>query len=71
MRSTISSKGQVTVPVEVRKRLNLISGTLVEFDLKEDGVLLRKGLSGDHPVDKIQEPYKLRGGDGEPEPCRN
>lgn len=53
MRSTISSKGQITVPVEVRERLGLVPGTLVEFELKEEGVLLRKGVSGDHPVDKV------------------
>lgn len=53
MRSTISSKGQVTVPVEVRKRLGLVAGTPVEFELHEGGVLLRKGISGDHPVDRV------------------
>jgi len=29
MRSTISSKGQITVPLEVRERLGLVPGTLV------------------------------------------
>jgi AbrB family looped-hinge helix DNA binding protein len=53
MRSTISSKGQITVPVEVRERLGLIPGTPVEFELREEGVLLRKGISGSHPVDKV------------------
>jgi antitoxin PrlF len=53
MRSTISSKGQVTVPIEVRARLGLIPGTPVEFELREEGVLLRKGISGTHPVDRV------------------
>lgn len=53
MRSTISSKGQVTVPLEVRERLGLRPGTPVEFELREEGVLLRKGISGSHPVDKV------------------
>ena len=53
MRSTISSKGQVTVPMEVRERLGLAPGTPVEFELREEGVLLRKGIAGDHPVDKV------------------
>ncbi len=53
MRSTISTKGQVTVPVEVRDRLGLLPGTPVEFELREGGVLLRKGVSKSHPVDQV------------------
>jgi AbrB family looped-hinge helix DNA binding protein len=59
MRSTISSKGQVTVPVEVRERLGLVPGTPVEFELKEEGVLLRKGISGVHPVDRVWATLRL------------
>ncbi len=59
MRSTISSKGQVTVPVEVREQLGLVPGTPVEFELKEEGVLLRKGISGDHPVDRVWATLRL------------
>ena len=53
MKSTISSQGQVTVPVEVRERLGLAAGTTVRFELRKDGVLLRKGSGRDHPVDKV------------------
>jgi AbrB family looped-hinge helix DNA binding protein len=53
MKSTISSKGQVTVPAEVRMRLGLVPGTPVEFELTEEGVLLRKRVSGTHPVDRV------------------
>ena len=53
MRSTISSKGQVTVPVQVRERMGLSPGTPVEFELREEGVLIRKGVSGSHPVDRV------------------
>jgi antitoxin PrlF len=53
MKSTISSKGQITVPVEVRERLGLATGTTVRFELRADGVLLRKGAGRDHPVDKV------------------
>ena len=59
MRSTISSKGQVTVPIEVRERLGLRPGTPVEFELREEGVLLRKGISGSHPVDKVWATLRL------------
>lgn len=55
MRSIISSKGQVTVPAEVRERLGLVPGTPVEFELREEDVLLRKGVSGSHPVDQVWE----------------
>jgi AbrB family looped-hinge helix DNA binding protein len=53
MRSTISSTGQVTVPAEVRERLGLVPGTKVEFELREEGLLLRKESSSSHPVDQI------------------
>ena len=53
LKSTISSKGQVTVPAEVRERFGLEAGTVVLFDLRQDGVLLRKGAVGEHPVDKV------------------
>jgi AbrB family looped-hinge helix DNA binding protein len=53
MRSTISSKGQITVPAAVRARLGLVPGTPVEFELLEGGVLLRKSVAGTHPVDRV------------------
>lgn len=53
MRSTISSTSQVTVPAEVRERLGLVPGTPVEFELREEGLLLRKGVSSSHPVDQV------------------
>ena len=39
--STISSKGQVTVPIEVRRRLGLKSGDLVEFVFEAGRTVLR------------------------------
>jgi AbrB family looped-hinge helix DNA binding protein len=53
MKSVVSSKGQVTLPAEVRSRLGLASGTPVQFEFTEGGVLLRKGSRGPHPVDEI------------------
>ncbi len=53
MTSTISSKGQVTVPAEIRKKLGLAPGTVVQFKLTGEGALLRKGGSGVHPVDAV------------------
>lgn len=53
MKSTVSSKGQITLPAEVRQRLGLVAGTPVRFELKRDAVVLRKGSTGTHPVDRI------------------
>jgi AbrB family looped-hinge helix DNA binding protein len=42
MKGIISSKGQITVPKSVRDRYAMGPGTEVEFELREDGALLRK-----------------------------
>jgi antitoxin PrlF len=55
MTSTISSKGQITVPKAVRDRLGLRPGTTVVFEPTADGVLLRKGDKGvPRPVDRVR-----------------
>ena len=44
----VTSKGQVTIPQEVRERAGLLPGAEVEFVLGEDGaVILRR--AGDQP----------------------
>jgi len=53
MKSTMSSKGQLTVPVELREKLGLTTGTVVQFELRNGAVLLRKGTDKGHPVDQI------------------
>lgn len=50
MKSTISSKGQITVPKKVRARYALEPGTEVEFELRDDGALLRKKRTDRHPI---------------------
>jgi antitoxin PrlF len=60
MKSKISSKGQVTVPAEVRSRLGLQPGTVVVFEIRGRGALMRKGSSGRHPVDRVFGTLKLR-----------
>jgi antitoxin PrlF len=59
MKSTLSSKGQVTVPAEVRERLGLEPGTVVLFEVVRDGVLMRKGSPRQHPVDRVYGALKL------------
>ena len=53
MKSTVSSKGKITLPVEIRDQLGLGPGEVVSLELREGGVFLRKGSSGDHPVDRV------------------
>jgi antitoxin PrlF len=38
----ITAKGQVTIPIEIRKQLELLPNTEVEFELARDGVIIRK-----------------------------
>jgi AbrB family looped-hinge helix DNA binding protein len=44
-RSTLTSKGQITLPVELRRRWDLKPGDCIDFCLEDDGrVVLRKWL---------------------------
>lgn len=42
----ITSKGQVTIPAEIRAKLGLLPETEVEFDIVGDSVRMRKGKGG-------------------------
>ncbi len=42
MNATLTSKGQITVPVEIRNRLGLQAGDRLDFQLKEGKVELTK-----------------------------
>ena len=39
---TLTSKGQVTIPLEIRQELGLLPGTRVVFDVVGDSVRIRK-----------------------------
>lgn len=41
--SRLTSQGQVSVPAEVRRRLGLAPGSVLEWDAEGDVVLVRKG----------------------------
>lgn len=60
MKSKISSKGQVTVPAQIRSKLGLQPGTVVQFEIHENAALMRKGSPGGHPVDRLFGMLKLR-----------
>jgi AbrB family looped-hinge helix DNA binding protein len=36
MKATVSSKGQITIPLPIRRKLNLHKGTVLEFDERAD-----------------------------------
>ncbi|MFZ0293201.1 MAG: AbrB/MazE/SpoVT family DNA-binding domain-containing protein [Candidatus Sulfotelmatobacter sp.] len=51
--STISSKGQVTVPQGIRKRLGLEPGDRVEFVVEEGRTVIRPARSEANPFEKF------------------
>ncbi len=40
LRATVSGKGQVLLPAEVRRRLGLVQGSVLRFVIDKDGVHL-------------------------------
>lgn len=50
--STISSKGQITVPLEVRKRLGLRRGDRVEFVIDDARTTIRPARPPENPFVK-------------------
>jgi AbrB family looped-hinge helix DNA binding protein len=38
----VTEKGQVTIPKNVRRKLGIVPGSEVDFDLCEDGALMRR-----------------------------
>ena len=45
--ATLTSKGQITLPVDLRERLRLVAGDRVSFDEQPDGSYLVRPLKGD------------------------
>lgn len=50
--STISSKGQITVPLEIRKRLGLKEGDRVEFVVDKNQTTIRPARAPENPFVK-------------------
>jgi antitoxin PrlF len=50
--STISSKGQITVPLEIRRRLGLKEGDRVEFIVEDDKTIMRPAQAPENPFEK-------------------
>jgi AbrB family looped-hinge helix DNA binding protein len=49
--STLTSKGQITIPKVVREALHLEAGDKVYFDLREDGTVLL--MARNEPVESL------------------
>lgn len=50
--ATLRERGQLTIPAEVRKQAHLDEGAVVEFEVREEGLLLRpKIIIDDLPLD--------------------
>jgi AbrB family looped-hinge helix DNA binding protein len=61
MRSTVSEKGQITVPKPLRERLGIRAGDLLDVSEEDGRLILRKAIASD-PVAAV---YGILGG-GEP-----
>lgn len=51
---TLTSKGQVTIPQEIREKLGLLPGTRVVFDVVGDSVRIRKAAEQRRGSDLIE-----------------
>jgi AbrB family looped-hinge helix DNA binding protein len=47
MKATVTSKGQITIPLPLRRRLELHKGTVLEFDEDADCLTARKSVDVD------------------------
>jgi antitoxin PrlF len=50
--SSVSSKGQVTVPQEIRNRLGLVAGDRVDFVIEGDRTVIRPSRDNPDPFEK-------------------
>ena len=54
--SSISEKGQITIPKEIRDKLGIMQGDRLIFDLKGDKIIIRK--SGTNKISEILKNQK-------------
>jgi antitoxin PrlF len=48
MKTTVSEKGQVTIPKRLRERLGLRAGTVLDFEEADGRLVARKLVPADH-----------------------
>ncbi len=54
MTTTVTSKGQVTIPKTVRDRLGILKGDAVEFQLADDGRVVFTKIGGERPKSRFE-----------------
>ena len=54
-RTKLTQKGQITVPLEYREKLNLATGSVVEIKMKNKEILLKKA---EEDLDKLFGKWK-------------
>jgi AbrB family looped-hinge helix DNA binding protein len=59
MRATVTSKGQVTIPREIRELAHISSGTQLDFQIASDGILTVRLLT--HDISKLKGIVKKKG----------
>lgn len=50
--ATVTSKGQITIPVEVRRQMGLIEGEQVEFQVEAGVTTMRRFMNDSNPFTK-------------------
>lgn len=63
MATTVTSKGQVTIPKPVRDRLGIKPGNAVDFELTQDGRIVLVKIGGGRHVSRF-EAMRGRAGPG-------
>jgi len=53
MKSTVSEKGQVTIPKPIRERLGIQPGAVLEFAADEGGQVVARKVMARDPVDDV------------------
>ncbi|HEY4620651.1 MAG TPA: AbrB/MazE/SpoVT family DNA-binding domain-containing protein [Gaiellaceae bacterium] len=46
MAGRVTTKGQITIPLEIRDRLGIQPGSVVDFEVEDDAVVVRKRRDG-------------------------
>ena len=54
MATTVTSKGQVTIPKPVRDRLGIEAGSAVEFEMGADGRVVLVKVNADRPISRFE-----------------
>lgn len=65
MRSTVTEKGQVTIPKPIRERLGIRPGEVLEFDEQPGGAVVARKTATRSPVDELYGVLQIPGGTDE------